>query len=266
MTRMLLPALLLTLAACGAPADPPETGPAPEGIATAVDPALLGGYHWRLSASADARGEPVAALHAPEGAPLQLDFVEGRLAVSNLCNRMGGSYAIEGGRLVLGDMVSTLMACADEALMARDHAANERLQGRFDIALEPGERPRLVLSGADGSRYAFEGMPTPETRFGGPGQTVFLEVAAQRRPCSHPLIPDMRCLQVREVGYDENGLRIGEEAEWGHFYADIEGFAHEEGVRNVLRVKRYAIADPPADAPSQAYVLDMVVESELERP
>jgi len=31
----------------------------------------------------------------------------------------------------------------------------------------------------------------------------------------------------------------------------------------VLRLKRYRIANPPADAPSQAYVLDMVVESEL---
>jgi hypothetical protein len=32
-------------------------------------------------------------------------------------------------------------------------------------------------------------------------------------------------------------------------------------VRNVLRVKRYAWPNPPADASSSAYVLDMVVES-----
>ena len=46
--------------------------------------------------------------------------------------------------------------------------------------------------------------------------------------------------------------------------AFIEGYTHEDGVRNVVRVKRYEVKNPPADAPSQAYVLDMVVESASE--
>ena len=37
---------------------------------------------------------------------------------------------------------------------------------------------------------------------------------------------------------------------------------HQPGVRNVLRVNHHEIQDPPADAPSQAFVLDMVVESD----
>ena len=36
----------------------------------------------------------------------------------------------------------------------------------------------------------------------------------------------------------------------------------EEGVRTVLRVKRYDWKNPPADAPSKVYVLDMVVEQD----
>jgi len=43
------------------------------------------------------------------------------------------------------------------------------------------------------------------------------------------------------------------------------GYTHEDGVRNVVRVKRYTIANPPADASSNAYVLDMVVESANEK-
>ena len=42
-------------------------------------------------------------------------------------------------------------------------------------------------------------------------------------------------------------------------------YQHERGIRNVLRVQRYPLAQSgqlPADAPSHAYVLDMVVESE----
>lgn len=33
-------------------------------------------------------------------------------------------------------------------------------------------------------------------------------------------------------------------------------------MRNVLRINRYAVKTPPADASAYAYVLDMVVETE----
>ncbi|HYM87381.1 MAG TPA: DUF4377 domain-containing protein, partial [Pseudoxanthomonas sp.] len=46
----------------------------------------------------------------------------------------------------------------------------------------------------------------------------------------------------------------------------IEGYTHEAGIRNVLRVKRYTIKHPPADGSSLVYVLDMVVESEATKP
>ena len=87
-------------------------------------------------------------------------------------------------------------------------------------------------------------------------------MAAQTEPCSHPLIPNMKCLKVRERHYDANGLQSGQPGEWQPLYQNIEGYTHEAGVRNVLRVKRYAIKNPPADAPSSAYVLDMVIESD----
>ena len=56
--------------------------------------------------------------------------------------------------------------------------------------------------------------------------------------------------------------RAGEPGEWQNFYDQIEGFSHQPGTRNVLRVNRYTVANPPADGSSQAFVLDMVVESD----
>ena len=129
-----------------------------------------------------------------------------------------------------------------------------------------GDVPQLVLTNAAGDRLVFHGAPTADTRFGGPGERVFLEVAAETKPCSHPLIPDKQCLQVREIKFDDNGLRVGEPGEWQNFYDQIEGFSHQPGTRNVLRVNRYTVANPPADGSSQAFVLDMVVESELVKP
>ena len=107
----------------------------------------------------------------------------------------------------------------------------------------------------------FAGEATAQTRNGGPGERMFLEVAARTKPCSHPLMPDMQCLQVRELKYDDKGLKVGTPGAFENFYDQIEGYTHEDGVRNVLRVDRYTVKNPPADGSKYAYVLDMVVES-----
>lgn len=272
MSKTLLALLLpLALAACaaGTPEDaaPAETGAATDDAAPAGDvAATLPRYHWRLQDAKAAEGSRIDALFARDDKPLTLDFADGRIGIGNACNRIGGSYALQGGKLVVRQLVSTMMACADPKLMALDREAVSRLEGELDIALQGGDTPRLTLTTASGDALAFEGEPTAETRYGSAGETVFLEVAAQTRPCTHPLIPDMQCLQVRELQYDANGLRQGTPGEFQHFYGQIEGYMHEPGVRNVLRVKRYRIANPPADAPDTAYVLDMVVESENTRP
>lgn len=270
--RMSSLALLLpiALAACTGTVSTqaPVTPPAPEPPASPAAPAPsalaaeLPRQHWRLQDATASDGTRIDALFARADKPLQLDFDKGRLAISNTCNRMGGSYAVADGTLTVGRLASTMMACADPKLMALDREAGKRLEGALSMALAAGDVSQLTLINAAGDRLAFAGTPTAEARHGGPGEHVFLEVAAQTGPCSHPLIPDMQCLQVRELKYDEKGLKIGTPGPFGNFYATIEGYTHQPGVRNVLRVNRYEIKDPPADAPSQAYVLDMVVESE----
>jgi hypothetical protein len=140
---------------------------------------------------------------------------------------------------------------------------DSRLEGALKTEL--GDQGQLTLRTTSGDVLVFAPQPTAETRFGGPGETVFIEVAAQTKPCPHPLIRDMQCLQTREVKFDDKGLKQGTPGAFENFYGTIEGYTHEPGTRNVLRVKRFAIANPPADAPNTAYVLDMVVESATEK-
>ena len=157
------------------------------------------------------------------------------------------------------------MACTDGALMALDQEVGKRLEGTLKLAATQDDAARLTLTTATGDTLVFTGDPTAETRYGGPGERVFLEVAAETKPCSHPLIPDKQCLQVREIQYDDKGLKVGTPGAFEHFYDSIEGYTHEPGIRNVLRVDRYTVKNPPADASSSAYVLDMVVESANEK-
>jgi hypothetical protein len=106
------------------------------------------------------------------------------------------------------------------------------------------------------------GQATPEALYG-PGTRIFLEVAAQPVACTNPFSAARVCLQVRERRYDEKGLVVGVPGEWRPLYESIDGFTHQPGVRNVLRLKRFERNPAPAGASSAVLVLDLVVESEL---
>ncbi|MGH8086106.1 MAG: META domain-containing protein [Lysobacter sp.] len=224
---------------------------------------MLGGQKWRLVAATDAQGRRIDALFPADDRPLTLEFEDRRVGVSGGCNRIGGSYEVDAqGRLQVGRLVSTMMAC-DEALMQADKAIGALLSQPLLPRIEETAPPRLKLEAADGGSSTWVGEATAETRFGGPGETVFLEVAPQRVACNHPLIPDYQCLQVREIRYGDNGVKQSPPGEWQPLYEGIEGFEFVAGERKVLRLKKFERDPAPADASSVVYVLDMVVESEI---
>jgi len=224
---------------------------------------LLTKQQWRLSTANDATGQRIDALLVRADKPLQLAFQRsGGVAIDNACNRMSGPFQLAGQAIKLGPYAATKKACSDPKLAALDAEVGKRLQGDFTYRMAFGAAPALELRSSRGDMLVFVGSDTPEARFGGPGERVFLEVAAETKPCSHPLMPDMQCLQVRELKYDDNGLKVGTPGAFGNFYDQIEGYTHQPGVRNVLRLQRYTHKQVPADASKYAYVLDMVVESE----
>ena len=260
-------AAAIALAACSPSTPPSKTPEAPQ---TSSDAALqaLDDYRWELRDARNASGQAITALTDKPGAPLALRFDAdtGQVGLLNGCNQMGAAVTSKGAALEVGDITSTLMACADDRLMRFDAVAAKALHGRQTWSLREMDPPTLTLTNAAGDVLVFAGERTAETRYGGPGETVFLEVAAQTTPCHHPLIPDKQCLQVRELRYDDRGIRTGTPGDFKYFYDQIEGYTHQPGIRNVLRVKRYTGPNPPADASNLAWVLDMVVESETVKP
>lgn len=222
--------------------------------------AMLPRYHWQLVRAEDVKHQPIGTLFARPDKPLQLDFTAHGVAISNTCNRMRATYSTAGSDMRIGSLAATLMACNDPKLQALDKAVSTYLGSTREYMVSRDTPPQLALMTA-GAMLLFNGVPTAETRFGSAGTTEFLEVAPQTKPCNNPGMPHAQCLYVRELHYDAKGLREGKPGAWQVLGQTIEGYTHKDGVRNVLRVKRYTVAHPPADGSSVAYVLDLVVES-----
>lgn len=267
--------LPLALAACtptpdaGKTENPASAATAASSAATATPTpatANLADYHWQLSDAVDAKQQRLDDLFGNASQPLQLDFSGDRVSVRNACNNINGGYQVVDGHLVTTLLVQTMMACAEPALMQRETTIKAVLQAKPTLTVTRSTgAPQLVLVG-DGKTLSFTGQPTAETRYGGAGTLEFLEVAAEAAPCSNPPQPATHCLKVRDVHYADNGARNGEPGAWRTLAQPIEGYTHQSDVRNVLRVKRYTLAQAPAGAASVAYVLDMVVESETVAP
>lgn len=127
-------------------------------------------------------------------------------------------------------------------------AADKALAGLLaapplELALVAGPEPKLVMLAASGETLLLTGQLTPEARYGQP-TTVFLEVGPQRLACDQSPSGDGLCLQVRETTFDDKGLRVESPGEFQVFSGTIEGYTHQAGTRNVLRVKRFQSVAP----------------------
>lgn len=101
---------------------------------TAANGAALQGTHWRFVSIDGAR--PVA----PEA---RLEFPDGRISAWLGCNGLGGDLRIEGDKLKVGPMVSTMMWC--EGVMDQERAVGELLGATPEFRIE--KDGRLLLSG-----------------------------------------------------------------------------------------------------------------------
>lgn len=195
--------------------------------------------------------------------PLVLQFDEqARLSVQTSCNGLGSSFKIEGNTIVTGVMIGTQMACAEPAMQQERFAA--ALLGQraipFELNSQNIEAPSLTLTTAQGEKQVFVGKMTPETKYQSQAEIIFLEISPETKACTG--VAPQTCLQVREIKYDDKGVKTQIDKDWTLFYDRIEGYQHNPELRQIVRVKRYERKNPAADQSKYAYVKDLVVESE----
>ena len=265
---ILLALLALVAAAASAlPASPAAAtdAAAPTPPRRTADAALvrsLQDHDWTLRAAVDAAGKPLEALLVP-GHPFVMHFDDARLTVQGGCNLLSGAWRLSPqNRLTVGRVASTQKAC-EPPLMAADTAMAAALAAPLEARVEAGEPPTLHLVSAERQALSFSGRRTSKSLYGAPTR-IFLEVASQRAACTPAPPPAGTCLQVRELRFDDKGLRVGEPGPWQAFHGEIVGYTHQPGVSNVLRINRFKRPQPPADASAYVYELDLVVESRVD--
>ena len=220
----------------------------------------LSAHAWTLTRATDARGQELASLRPNAARPVVLAFADGRMSVEGGCNRTFGGYRIDAdGRLVAARMASTLMACEAD-LMKVDATLADLLAEPMTIDLSSGAPPTLRLVAPRRCDARLRRTHDARGPLRGPGARV-LEVAAQTVARPNPPPGASRCLQVRELQFDHQGLRGARPA-----------LATVRRRHRGLYAQRTACATCSASSASTAagdghagvlYVLDLVVESEV---
>ncbi len=186
---------------------------------------------------------------------------EGRFSVATTCNTLGGAWKVDSNQLVIGNLMSSMMACSNEA-MKQEQLAGQIFNKTVPFVLETANAnaPTLTLMTTNGQRYVFTGKMTPETQYQGQADTIFLEISPQTKQCTG--VARQTCLQVKEIKYNESGVKTQVDKDWTLFYDQIQGFQHSPNERQIIRVKRFVIKNPAADQSKYAYIYDMAVERE----
>ena len=118
-----------------------------------VAPVPLEGTAWKLDQITGPNPATTAGLTRP--ATLRLE--SGRLTGFAGCNNFSGSYRVENGRLVVGPVASTQMACPEPGASI-ERAFHQALAGTLQYSID-GDA--LTLASASGATLRFGRQPPP---------------------------------------------------------------------------------------------------------
>ena len=208
----------------------PAVGQTPQAESPTSSPASgesLEGTHWALVSL----GKPGEETPVIEGSNVTLEFEDdGQVGGSGGCNSYSGQYQVDGNTIAFPEVVSTLMACADEQITAQETRYLQALgtTGRYTIAddrlsimydndqnvlnfvqmaapsttstqLPVIKDANLMPNGADKKQYTL----TAET-----GQTITIKITSDGAPLSLTITTPSGVQRFPEVTQGDGGFQI----------------------------------------------------------
>lgn len=117
----------------------------------AAEPLALEGPTWQL----DAPGDSFAGVPTDAARPVTARFEAGRLSGFSGCNRFMGGYQLSAGKVQIGMLAGSMMACP-EPQMALEDAVRASLSGTLQYVIK-GQQ--LSLAPATGPALSFTAQP-----------------------------------------------------------------------------------------------------------
>ena len=109
-----------------------------------ADSLSLNGTSWQLVAIG--KQQPIS------GSTITLTFEDGRVNGNSGCNSFGGEYQLKGDTVQFGMLMSTMMACADSAMMDQESAFMQFLGDAQRLEIVDGQ---LQIYRSDGDALTF---------------------------------------------------------------------------------------------------------------
>lgn len=235
---------------------------------TATDE-LLKAYNWTLI-SAEVQGAPIHSYeNIIKNRAGSLSFSNRGLYFNVGCNHHSQHYQLSEGVLSIHHRTSTLMACHHSDSNSPDLAQVESkfaqdLNGsNLQIKTGPDEYTATLLLQKGAQVLTWQGDMKPEVRFG-ESVLLFWEIEPNKINCIDEIGQEQRCLKVRNVTYNEQGIKTGSGA-WRTFYGQIHGYEHQPNLRQIIRLNAYNNPDSKEnpyyiyDRPVEIYYLDVPV-------
>jgi heat shock protein HslJ len=210
--------------------------------------AELEGTEWVLGGISTGND---AIVHMMIDQDITMQLVDGAISGSGGCNSYSGSYTVTANDITVGDLVSTLMACADQE---RNDREAEFLSALSDVASFEISRSTLNLFDAEGKLLLNLSVAPEETdAMEDEAETITLFVGPERVPCEG--VAPQECYRVKRSA----------DGEWELFYDEIAGFEWETGFEYELKVQVTTREDAPADASALQYeLLEVISQKSVE--
>lgn len=194
----------------------------------------------------------------------KLSFSDRHIYFNLGCNHNNQSYQLSNGVLKLNDdRVSTMASCQHlgEKLVNLNQLESKfgnQLDGSIlQIKTDLINHTAMLLQQKGAKTFVWQGNMKYDVRFGEPVR-MFWEVSPNLNACVNEEKKEASCLMVRNVVYDDQGIKIGVGA-WRTFYGVIHGFDHQKNLRQIIRLHAYNSTENK----KVYYVYDAAVETEV---